>query len=152
MKKLFLLSMMCLMALAVQAQRCAVFHFNAGKGVAKEDVEGISYIFNSNFFPEGYTMLERSVIDKTIEKEGFSRTGMTQQQMLRVGRVLNATYIAVGEMTVFMDEYNVDARIIDVATGGTVAAESASFSRTKYRDKMKRVAKRLAEKVVRAYR
>lgn len=147
MKKVLLFGVMCLMALTMQAQRCAVFQFNAGTGLTQESVDGIFYIFTSNFYPQDYTMLERADIDKTIKKFDYPRTNMKQQEMLRVGRTLNASIIVVGEMTIFMDEYNVDVRAIDVATGATVASESASFERTKYRDNMKKVAQRLAYKL-----
>ena len=69
-KKLFLMSMMCLMALVMQAQRCAVMEFKAGVGVSQGDVDGISAIFITYFRPSGYTMVERTRIDKVIEEQG----------------------------------------------------------------------------------
>lgn len=73
MKKLFLLCMMCFMALMIQAQRCAVLEFKAGSGISQADVDGISAIFITYFRPEGYTMVERTQIDKTIDEQGFQR-------------------------------------------------------------------------------
>ena len=57
MKKLFLFSMLCLMAFSMKAQRCAVLDFQVGTGVTEEDIEGISFEFRSKFNPHGYTML-----------------------------------------------------------------------------------------------
>ena len=67
MKKLFLFSMMCLMALSMQAQRCAVMEFKARVGISQSDVDGISAIFTTYFHPSGYTMVERTQIDKVIK-------------------------------------------------------------------------------------
>lgn len=66
MKRLLFLSMMCLMALSMQAQRCAVLEFKAGVGISQNDVDGISAIFITYFRPAGYTMVERTQIDKAI--------------------------------------------------------------------------------------
>ena len=78
------------MMFAMQAQRCAVLEFKAGVGVSQSDVDGISAIFITYFRPAGYTMVERTQIDKVIEEQGFQRSHMTQSQMVRVGQILNA--------------------------------------------------------------
>ena len=138
---------MCLMALSVQAQRCAVLDFNVGENLTVEDVDGISYMFSSNFNPAGYKMLERPYINRVIQDKGYERTDMTLRQRLAVGRELTATIIVVGDVNIFMDEYNIDVRVVSVETGATVASETASFERTAYRDKIKTIANNLANKV-----
>lgn len=148
MKKLFFLFVMCFMALTMQAQRCAVLEFNTGKGVSKEDTEGIFFIFNSNYYPEGYTVLERTQIDAVIDQLGYPKTGLSQQQILKIGRKLNASYIVVGVTRVYMGEYSLDTRVIDVATGVTVASEGTPFQRTSYRKNVECVAKKLARKTI----
>lgn len=147
MKKLFLLSMVCLMALSMNAQRCAVLEFKAGVGISQNDVDGISAIFITYFQPEGYTMVERSQIDKVIDEQGFQRSKMTQSQMVRIGEILNVSKIVVGDINVVMSQYNVDARVINVETGTIAATEGATFDVSNYRACMQNVATKLAAKI-----
>lgn len=147
MKRLLFLSMMCLMALSMQAQRCAVLEFKAGVGISQNDVDGISAIFITYFRPTGYTMVERTQIDKAIEEQGFQRSQMTQAQMVRVGQILNVSKIVVGDINVVMGQYNVDARVINVETGTISATEGATFATSSYRASMQSVATKLAAKI-----
>ena len=147
MKRLLFLSMMCLMALSMQAQRCAVLEFKAGVGISQNDVDGISAIFITYFRPAGYTMVERTQIDKAIEEQGFQRSQMTQAQMVRVGQILNVSKIVVGDINVVMGQYNVDTRVINVETGTIAATEGATFATSSYRASMQSVATKLAAKI-----
>lgn len=148
MKKLFLFSMMCLMTFTMQAQRCAVLEFKAGVGISQADVDGISAIFITYFRPAGYTMVERTQIDKVIEEEGFQRSSMTESQMVRIGEILNVSKIVVGDINVVMGQYNVDARVINVESGTVAATEGATFSTgTSYRSGMQNLAQKLAGKI-----
>lgn len=148
MKRLFLFSMMCLTALTMQAQRCAVLEFKAGVGISQADVDGISAIFITYFRPAGYTMVERTQIDKVIEEEGFQRSSMTESQMVRIGEILNVSKIVVGDINVVMGQYNVDARVINVESGTVAATEGATFATgTSYRSGMQSLAQKLAGKI-----
>lgn len=147
MKKLVLLCMICLAALSMQAQRCAVLEFKAGVGISQANVDGISAIFITYFRPAGYTMVERTQIDKVIEEQGFQRSNMTQDQMVKVGRILNVSKIVVGDINVVMGQYNVDTRVINVETGTIAATEGATFATSSYRSSMQSVAQKLAAKI-----
>ena len=147
MKRLLILIISCLMSLTMNAQRCAVLDFQIGTGVTEEEIDGLTYNFRSNFRVEGYTMLERIRINRTIETLGFNRTDMTMQQTLKVGRELEAKLVVVGTMNKFMDEYSVDIRAIDVATGVTCATEGATFDKSNYRTSMEDLAARLGKKL-----
>lgn len=147
MKKLFLVCIMCLFALTIRAQRCAVLEFKAGVGISQSDVDGISAIFITYFQPSGYTMVERTQIDKVIEEQGFQRSNMTQSQMVRVGQILNVSKIVVGDINVVMNQYNVDTRVINVETGTIAATEGATFATSSYRSSMQSVATKLASKI-----
>ena len=149
MKKFLFFSLMCLMAFLVEvkAQRCAVLEFKAGVGVSQSDVDGISAIFITYFRPEGYTMVERTQIDKVIEEQGFQRSKMTQSQMVRVGEILNVSKIVVGDVNVVFGQYQVDARVINVETGTISATEGATFATSSYRSSMQSVAQKLASKI-----
>lgn len=147
MKKLFFSFVMCLMALTVQAQRCAVLEFKAGVGVSQNDVDGISSIFTTYFRPAGYTMVERTRIDKVIEEQGFQRSKMTEGQMVRVGEILNVSKVVVGDINIVMNQYNVDVRVINVESGVISATEGATFTGASYRTHMQSVAQKLAGKI-----
>ena len=135
------------MSLTMSAQRCVVLDFQIGTGVTEEEIDGLTYNFRSNFNVKGYTMLERTRVNRTIEALGYNRTDMTMQQMLKVGRELEAKVVVIGTMNKFMDEYSVDIRAIDVATGVTCAGEGTTFTKSNYRTSMESLASRLAEKL-----
>lgn len=141
------LVLICFMSLSLNAQRCAVLEFKAGAGISQSDVDGISAIFITYFRPAGYTMVERTQIDKVIEEQGFQRSKMTQSQMVRVGEILNVSKIVVGDINVVMGQYNVDARVINVETGTIAATEGATFASSSYRSSMQGVATKLALKI-----
>lgn len=147
MKKFFFLIAMCLTALTMQAQRCAVLEFKAGVGISQADVDGISAIFITYFRPEGYTMVERTQIDKAIDEQGFQRSKMTESQMVRIGKILNVSKIVVGDINIVMGQYNVDTRVINVETGTIAATEGATFSGASYRNTMQSIAQKLAAKI-----
>ena len=147
MKKLLLLSMMCIFALTIRAQRCAVLDFQMGSNITEEEVDGLSYTFRSNFNPTNYTVLERIKINQAINNFGYNRTDMTRQQMLRVGRELETIIIVVGTMNKFMDEYSVDIQVINVSSGTTVATEGAAFQKADYRTTLCTIAQNLMNKI-----
>lgn len=147
MKRLFFLTILFIMSMTVNAQRCVVFDFQIGTGVTAEEIDGLTYNFRANFRIDGYTMLERLRIKRTVEALGYNCTDMTMQQMLKVGRELEAKLVVTGTMNKFMDEYSVDMRVIDVATGVTCASEGITFTKSNYRESMETLAARLAKKV-----
>ena len=147
MKKLISFVLMCLMALSMSAQRCAVLEFKAGVGISQDDVDGISAIFITYFRPAGYTMVERTQIDKAIDEQGFQRSKMTESQMVRIGQILNVSKIVVGDVNVVMGQYNVEARVINVESGTIAATEGATFAGSSYRSTMQSIAQKLAAKI-----
>lgn len=147
MKRLIFFSVLFIMTMTVNAQRCAVFDFQIGTGVTAEEVDGLTYNFRANFRIDGYTMLERTRVNRTIDALGYDRTDMTMQQMLKAGRELEAKLVVTGTMNKFMDEYSVDMRVIDVATGVSCANEGITFTKSNYRESMETLADRLGEKV-----
>lgn len=147
MKRLFLAVAMLMFALAMQAQRCAVFQFQAGEGVNEDDIEGISYMFRSNFNPSGYTVIEHARVVRTVEQMGYRQTEMTPQQLLKVGRKLDAVVIVVGTLSKFMDEYSVTIDATRVENNQRLASETATFDRSKYRDNMRTLAQNLEKKL-----
>ena len=147
MKKLVFIIMISLTALTMQAQKCAVFDFQVGNNITEEEVDGFSYIFRSNFNPTNYTVIDRMRVNQVISNYHYSRTDMTRQQMLRVGRELEALVVVVGTMNKFLEEYSVDIQIIDVSRGTTVATEGAAFQKSDYRTTLNSLAQKLIRKL-----
>lgn len=147
MKKVIILCVMCLMALTMHAQKCAVLDFQLGTNVTPEETEAISYNFRTNFYPNNYNVIDIERVNKKIKDLGYDKTGMTKQQLLEVGRRLEAKIMVVGTLNKLMDEYSVDVQIIDVSTGTTIASEGNTFQKSDYRRMIKYIAQSLVNKI-----
>lgn len=147
MKKVFLICAMCLMALALHAQKCAVLDFQLGTNVTEEETDAISYNFRTNFYPDNYNVIEIDRVNALIQKLGYDKAGMTKQQLLQVGRKLEAKIMVVGTLNKLMDEYSVDVQVIDVSTGTTIASEGNTFQKSGYRKEIKYIAQSLVHKI-----
>ena len=147
MKKLFSLCLICLMAVSAMAQRAAVMEFKAGVGISQADVDGLSGIFTTYFRPSGYTMIERTQIDRIIEEQRLQRSTLTESQMVRIGELLNLSKIVIGDVNIVMGQYNVDVRVINVESGTIAATEGATFAGSSYREGMKNLATKLASQI-----
>mgnify|MGYP003300860187 CR=1 FL=1 len=146
-KKIIFVALFMMSLFTLNAQRAAVMEFKAGVGVSQADVDGISAIFITYFRPSGYTMVERTQIDRVIEEQGFQRSRLTESQMVRIGQILNVSKIVVGDVNVVMGQYNVDVRVLNVQSGTIAATEGATFSGTSYRGSMQSIAQKLAGKI-----
>jgi hypothetical protein len=147
MKKLFTLCLICLLAMSVIAQRAAVMEFKAGVGISQADVDGLSGIFTTYFHPAGYTMIERTQIDRIIDEQQLQRSSLTESQMVRIGELLNLSKIVIGDVNIVMGQYNVDVRVINVESGTIAATEGATFAGSSYRETMKSLAQNLAGQI-----
>ena len=147
MKKLFFLCLICLLAVSAMAQRAAVMEFKAGVGISQADVDGLSGIFTTYFRPSGYTMIERTQIDRIIDEQQFQRSSLTESQMVRIGELLNLSKIVIGDVNIVMGQYNVDVRVINVESGTIAATEGATFAGSSYREGMKNLAQKLAGQI-----
>ena len=147
MKKLFSLCLICLLAVSAMAQRAAVMEFKAGVGISQADVDGLSGIFTTYFRPAGYTMIERTQIDRIIDEQQLQRSSLTESQMVRIGELLNLSKIVIGDVNIVMGQYNVDVRVINVESGTIAATEGATFAGSSYRETMKNLAQKLAGQI-----
>jgi len=147
MKKLFSLCLICFLAVSAMAQRAAVMEFKAGVGISQADVDGLSGIFTTYFRPVGYTMVERAQIDRIIDEQQIQRNSLTENQMVRIGELLNLSKIVIGDVNVVMGQYNVDVRVINVESGTIAATEGATFAGSSYREIMKSIAQKLAGQI-----
>lgn len=146
MKKLFLSALMCLMALSINAQKCAVLEFRGSASVSVADIDGISEMFMTYFRPSGYTLIERAQIDKVISEQNFQRSNITDNQAVQLGKILNASVVILGKVSKLGGQYQVDVRAVNVESGHDMAFEGATFSGD-YRTNVKNLATTLAGKV-----
>ena len=147
MKKVFSLCLICLLAVSAMAQRAAVMEFKAGVGISQADVDGLSGIFTTYFRPAGYTMIERTQIDRIIEEQQLQRNSLTESQMVRIGELLNLSKIVIGDVNIVLGQYNVDVRVISVESGTIAATEGATFAGSSYLEGMKNLAQKLAGQI-----
>ena len=127
--------------------KCAVLDFQAGTNVTEEDRESISYNFRTNFHPAKYDVIESARVSKEIETLGFSKTKMTKEQICDLGRKLEVKVVVIGTINKLMDEYSVDVQVINVSKGTTVASEGNAFPKSNYRNAVKNIAQKLANKL-----
>jgi uncharacterized protein (TIGR02145 family) len=150
MKKLTLSIIAMIFATIALAQtKIAVFDFKAGAGVTQNDVEGISAMLVSAMSQNsGYTIVERMQIDKVISEQGFQKTSLTQQEMVRIGQILNVHKIVLGDISFIFGQYNIDSRIIDVQTGEVDASSGATWTNSgNIRDSITKVAQDLIAQI-----
>lgn len=147
MKKIFSLCLICLLAMSAMAQRAAVMEFKAGVGISQTDVDGLAGIFTTYFRPAGYTMVERIQINNIIDEQQMQRSSLTEDQMVRIGELLNLSKIVIGDVNIVMGQYNVDVRVINVEGGTIAATEGATFDGSSYREGMKNLAQKLAAQI-----
>ena len=148
MKKIICSVLISLLYSVAFAQRIAVIDFNAGVGISQADVDGISAIFNTYFSPQGYTLVERTRIDRIIGEQQFQRGKLTEQQMVKIGQILNISQIVVGDVNIVMNQYNIDVRVLNVQSGTIVAKDGATWSQgSSYRTMMQQLATRLANQI-----
>jgi hypothetical protein len=149
-KPILLFAVALFVATAVHAQpKIAILDFRAGVGVTQADVNGLSQIFVTYFIePARFTLVERSQINQVITEQGFQSSSMTQEQMVRIGQILNLSKIVVGDINVVVGQYNVDVRVVDVQSGIIEATDGATWlPGSSYRELMSEMADRLKNKM-----
>ncbi|MBR0073618.1 MAG: hypothetical protein IJP95_07250 [Bacteroidales bacterium] len=148
MKKVFLFSIMCLMAIVMNAQRCAVVGFKAGAKVSLSDIDGISETFSTYFRPQGYTMVDRLYIDKALAEQRIQRSSITEDLAVSAGKYMNVSKVVVGKVYISFDGgYQVDVTVLDVQSGLHVANDGTTVTPGNYRQSIQTLAKRLAGKI-----
>ena len=149
MKKFLFLICALIFATNLSAQRIAVLEFDAGAGVSRSDIDGISEIFNTYFRPEGYSVIDRTKVNNVIGEWDFQRSRPSETKRVRIGKLLNVSNIVVGTINiVYGNQYQVDTRVLNVETGVIVATSGDRFKfEGDYRSVMKGIATRLADQI-----
>lgn len=139
----------CIVIAKAQGVSVGIINFKAGVGLTQQDIDGVSAIFTTYIInPSEYTLVERNQIDKIIEEQKLQRSNLTDSDMVRVGKIMNLSFIIIGDINLVMGEYNIDVRLINVEDGNIVATEGASWSSgMSYREVMQKIAERLKSKI-----
>ena len=146
--KILVATMLFVSIANAKAGRIAVLDFNASVGITQSDVDGISAIFLTHFSPQGFTLVERTQINRVISEQGFQRSALTNQQMVRVGQILNLSHIVIGDVNIVSGRFNLDVRVVCVQTGEIVARDGTDWARASApREPMRILAQRLAQRV-----
>lgn len=145
--RLLLFAALCMAALTMQAQKYVVLDFEKGSKIDAEEAEVIFHNFITNFHPAGYCEIDRNIVAGTISEQGLPTTGLSNQQLTKLGRRLEATFVVVGSMREDLGEYSVDVRAIDISTGTTKATSGDTFKKAKCRKKVRNIAEKLAAKI-----
>ena len=165
MKKLFLVVCLTTMGLCLSAQdkpKIAVMEFKPGIGVCTSQVNGLSdMLINSLFETQKFKIVERTQIDKIIAEQGFQKSKLSSEQVIKVGKILGVKYICVGTVNfiatdrsveqvqtgMITGEFNLDVRITDVESGEIIATAGVTKSGSQtYRSLMPELAKEIAKK------
>ena len=121
--------------------------FQAGTNVTDEERETISYNFRTNFHPSRYDVIASGRVKEEMENLGYNNTGMTKEQLCEIGRKLEVKMVVIGTINKLMDEYSVDVQVINVSKGTTAASEGNTFPKSNYRNAVKNIALKLANKL-----
>lgn len=130
MNRVICLLMLYLLTMSLSAQRIAVFDFKAGPGVTQKDIDGISKIFVSYFNPNGYTKVEKNQINNVINKQGLKKNNLTQVQIFHICKILRATKVVVGEVTIVDGQFNVAVKAFNVGRSIQYATDNVVFDKS----------------------
>jgi hypothetical protein len=129
-------------------QRIAVVGFKAGAYVSLSDIDGISETFQNNFNPQGYTLVDRLFVDKTLAEQRIQRSNITEELAVYAGKIMNVSKIVVGKVYKSFDGgYQVEVTVLDVQSEQRMAGDGAEVQPGKYRETITALAKRLAGKI-----
>ena len=146
MKKI-IFSIMCFMALTLNAQRCVVLDFQIGSNVTAEEVDAVSYEFRSTFNPPCYTVEDYFRVKRVMKDLGYNSASMSKEQIRKFGRDMVATVIVSGTLNKFMDEYTLDVLVMDVSTGTTKSGSNTNFQKSEYRTHPRAVAQSIVSQL-----
>ena len=92
---------------------------------------------------EGLRVIERSRLEDVMAEQALATSGaVDERDAVQLGALLGADFIGVGSVSLLGDTYTVSGRIVAVATGEVVAAETESCDRE---DRLVNLAREMAE-------
>ncbi len=132
--------------LAEEKPRIAVLDLSAD-GVPDRTARTISNMLRTDLVNTGaFTVVERGQMEKILNEQGFQQTGCTEQDCaVKVGQMLSAHKMLIGEVSELKDEYYITIRIVDVELGKVDFADrEVSASNERLESAINRLATRLS--------
>ncbi len=123
----FIVMTICMPLFSQQKSRVAVLPFG-GVEVSKSEAKVITGLFETALVKTGvYNVIEQNQIAEILDAQAFSLSGCTDDACaVEVGKLLSAEMIIIGELALIGGRYIANAKIIDVAIGKNVNADSVS--------------------------
>jgi TolB-like protein len=120
-------------------------------GVSKITAKAVSNMIRSDLVNMGsFSVVERSQIDLILKEQGFQRTGCTDQECaVRVGKLVSARKILIGELQKLGSVMIITVRIVDVERGiSEYAAREKAKSEEVLDEAITRITAKLAERIM----
>jgi TolB-like protein len=120
-------------------------------GVSKMMAQTVASMIRSDLVNMGkFYVVERSQIDEILKEQGFQRTGCTEQSCaIKVGRLVSARKIMIGELHKLGSVLIITVRIVDVEKGiSEYAAREKSRSVEVLDEAITRITAKLSERIV----
>jgi TolB-like protein len=120
------------------------------KGVSKILANAVSDIVRSEMVKSGmFTVIERTQMDEILREQGFQMTGCTDQACaVKVGKILSARKILIGEVNKVGQAFIITIRIVDVETSvSEFAANEKAMSEDMLDKAGANITRKLAENI-----
>lgn len=136
MKKRFLFLIVIVFALHTHAKTIAISYFDNSSGDAKYNAlsKGIADMLITDLSKvKGVTIVEREKLEKLIQEIKLGQSKYFDQSTAqKLGKGLGAQNILTGSFYVLDNVVRLDARLIDVQTGGVIFAEQVSGNKNNF--------------------
>jgi TolB-like protein len=89
------------------------------QNVSAGDAAVVSDLLRAEFVrTRAFIVIERQSVERILAEQVFQKTGCTTEECaIKVGRLLNARYVAVGSFGKLLSTYVVSVRVVEVETG-----------------------------------
>lgn len=136
MKKVFLFLIAIVFVLHTHAKTIAISYFDNSSGDAKYNAlsKGIADMLITDLSKvKGVTIVEREKLEKLIQEIKLGQSKYFDQSTAqKLGKGLGAQNILTGSFYVLDNVIRLDARLIDVQTGGVIFAEQVSGNKNNF--------------------
>ncbi len=113
-----------------QKQPLAIFSFNTTARLARERVGfAVSELLSHRFVTDpNFVVVERTALNKIFEEQRLQLTGVIDQATaVEIGKLVGTRILLMGNIQKVGQQYQVNARIVDVETGEVVASGYEEF-------------------------
>lgn len=118
-------------------------------------VNAVSDIVRSEFVNiANFRVVERAQMDKILEEQKLQLSGLTEEtSAVRIGEVLSAQKVVIGEINVIEDAFVITLRIVDVETAESeFSARTRAESMAQIEKRAVEISRELAQRIVTGYK